>query len=258
MIMRQFQALVRLSILDLYRRKDLFVLAVLSLVVLVPLSMAQPFGVSSASRYMNEVAMLLIWVFSVVVGLGVSSRLFPPEFESRTIYPLLAKPISRGVLLFGKYLGALVASISALLFFYLLYGIMVGLRQGAWFPPVYWQALLLHACFAMMLAAIGLLGSLAMTPSANITLCSIATAGMLLFGGRLPIYAQNAAAPAKWLAWLAYAIGPHFEFFDMRQRLVHGWGAVGWGVCLLAVAYAIMYSAACLMLAGALLRRRKL
>ena len=33
-----------------------------------------------------------------------SDSLFQPEFESRTIYPLLAKPISRGRLLVGKYI----------------------------------------------------------------------------------------------------------------------------------------------------------
>lgn len=258
MIFRQFSALIRLSLLDLYRRKDLFVLLVLSLVLLAPLAMIQPFGVTGASRYMNEVAMLLIWIFSIVITLGVTSRLFPPEFESRTIYPLLAKPIGRGTLLFGKYLGALTTSLSALLFFYLLYGMMIGLRQGEWFPPIFMQAFLLHVGFIVLLAALGLFGSLLVTPSANMTLCGIIVGGMLFYGQRLPALVEVTPVPVKWFVWLGYAIGPHFEFFDMRQRLIHSWSMVRWDACLLTLLYACVYSAACLLLANALLKRKKL
>lgn len=258
MISRQFGALIRLSLLDLYRRKDLFVLLVLSLVLLVPLAMIQPFGITGASRYMNEVSMLLIWVFSIVITLGVTSRLFPPEFESRTIYPLLAKPIGRGTLLFGKYLGALMTSLSALLFFYLLYGLMAGFRQGEWIPPVFIQAFFLHIGFIVLLTALALLGSLLVTPSANMTLCGIIVGGMLFYGQRLPVLAEATPVFARWFVWVAYAIGPHFEFFDMRQRLIHGWSMVRWDVCLLTFVYACVYSAACLLLASVLLKRKKL
>ena len=157
MIRRQLAALARLSLLDLYRRKDLAVLLILAGAILVPLAFAKPFGVEGASRYLAEVAMAMIWLFSLIVALGVSARLFPPEFETRTIYPLLAKPVGRGVLLLGKYLGALAASLSALTLFYTLYGAMTGLRQGAWFPPILLQAFVMHAGLIVLVAAIGLL-----------------------------------------------------------------------------------------------------
>ncbi|MBR6312038.1 MAG: ABC transporter permease, partial [Oscillospiraceae bacterium] len=48
----------------------------------------------------------------------------------RTVYPLLAKPVSRGELLAGKYLGAVVASWSALVFFYVLWAVSSVLRGG--------------------------------------------------------------------------------------------------------------------------------
>ncbi len=255
---RQLGALMRLSLLDLYRRKDVFVLLLLSLVLLVPLALLRPFGVSGASRYMNELAMLLIWIFSAVVGLGVSIRLFPPEFDSRTIYPLLAKPIDRGTLLLGKYFGALATALSALLLFYLLYGVMTGVRQGDWFPPIFVQAFVLHAGCLVLLVAVALLGSLLVTPAANWTLCGMLFVGMLFFGHRLPMLAAATPMPARAFVWLGYVIGPHFEFFDMRQRLVHGWSRVGWGVCLLVLLYACAYASACLLIAGGVLKRKKL
>ncbi len=255
---KQFRALVILSLLDLYRRKDLVVLLLLSLVLMVPLALMQPFGVKGASRYMNEIAMLLIWIFSIVISLGVSSRLFPPEFESRTIYPMLAKPVSHGVLLFGKYLGALVASLSTLALFYLLYALLSGFHEGVWFPPIMGQAFLLHIGFVVMLCALGLLGSLVMTSSASMTICGVVVASMLLYGRKLPDLIATMPAPLKWVVALFHAIGPHVEFFDMRQRMVHSWGMVSWRVCGLVFLYALCYAGGCLLLARFAFKRKKL
>ena len=106
MISRQIIGFIKLSFLDLYRRKDLFVLLLLGFVLAVPLAMLRPFGQTGATRYMNEIAMLLIWVFSFVIALGSSARLFPPEFESRTIYPHSPSRSAEGLRLWASISGA--------------------------------------------------------------------------------------------------------------------------------------------------------
>lgn len=255
---RQFRALIQLSLLDLYRRKDLIVLLMLSLVLLVPLAMMQPFGIAGASRYMNEIAMVLIWIFSIVISFSVASRLFPPEFESRTIYPMLAKPVGRGVLLLGKYWGALVASLSALAIFYLLYALLSGLREGVWFPPIMIQAFLLHSGLVVVLCAMSLLGSLVMTASANMTICSVIVVSMLLYGRKLPDLIASTSAPLNGVVALFHAIGPHVEFFDLRQRMIHSWGMMPWSLCALVLLYALCYAGICLLLAAFALQRKKI
>ncbi len=54
MLLRQIAALARLSILDLYRRKDLVVVFLLAAVAIVPLAFFAPFGVPGAGRQMSE------------------------------------------------------------------------------------------------------------------------------------------------------------------------------------------------------------
>ena len=258
MCLRQLGALAHLSVLELYRRKDLVVVFLLSAVILLPLAFFTPFGVGGASRYMNELALLLVWLFSMVIGIGVSARLFPPEFETRTIFPMLAKPVSRGTVLVGKYLGALFAAWSALAFFYAAYGVLCGVRQGVWFPVILFQAFLLHAGFLVVVTALALLGSLLMTPSANLTMSGLPTVGMLSFGQRLPALIDAQPVPGKWVLAVIHWVGPHLEFFDLRQRLIHEWPTVGWGVCAAALAYAVCYAAVCLGLAGLVFRRKPL
>jgi len=254
--LRQVKALVKLSFVELWRRNDVFALLVLAVALLAPLSMASPFGAAGASRYLDEVALLLLWAFSLFIALGTGSRLFPPEFENRTIYPLLAKPISRGTLLLGKYAGAVAASWSALLVFYALFAVASLLRGGLPSPELL-QGIVLHMAFVALAVAVSLLGSLALTRSANLSLSAIVLVAMFFFGRRLPEYAEAVSAPLSWLVGLAYAVGPHAEFFDMRQRLVHGWGCVDAAVVLAVLAYALAYSAACLALAHFFLKRRR-
>lgn len=254
----RMRALVRLSLLELWRRNDMFVLLVLSLVLLVPLSMAKPFGAAGATRYFDEAAFLLIWAFSLFVGLGMGGRLFASEFANRTIYPLLAKPVSRGQVLFGKYLGAVVASWSALAFFYLLFAASSVLRGGDGFSACLAQAFVLHAVFVALVVAVAVLGSFLATPSMSATVCAILFPAMFFFGRRLPEYAENAAGPTGWLVWFLYWIAPHAEFFDMRQRVVHGWGGVDGLVFFAVIGYGVLYCGALLLLARLVFTRKRL
>ena len=254
---RQTCALVKLSFIELWRRNDVFALVLLGLALMVPLSMATPFGAEGASRYLDEMALLLVWGFSLFVALGAGQRLFPPEFESRTIYPLLAKPISRGRLLVGKYIGAVAASWSALAFFYVLFVASVLLRGGA-FSAELPQAVVLHFAFVALAVAVSLLGSLLVTASANLSLSAIVLVGMFFFGRRIPEYAEGLNPALAWILKGIYAVAPHAEFFDMRQRLIHGWGAVDGIVFVTVLVYAAVYVSVLLLLASLALGRKRL
>lgn len=254
---RQMRALVKLSFIDLWRRHDMVGLLILSLSLMVPLAMATPFGAAGASRYLDEVALLLIWAFSLFIALGAGSRLFPPEFEARTIYPLLAKPISRGRLLVGKYLGAVMASWSAVAVFYLLFFGSIALRGGTVLTFDMTQAFALHLAAVAIAVAVSLLFSLVLSRSAALTLSAVLHVGMFLFGRELPHYADAVSKPLAVVIRSFYVLGPHIEFFDMRQRIVHGWGAVDGAVFMAAIGYAVVYVAILLWIAGLRLRSRE-
>lgn len=254
---RQFGSLVRLSFLELWRRNEIFAFLLLALALMVPLSSASPFGASGASRYLDEIALLLIWAFSLFIALGTGSRLFPPEFDSRTIYPLLAKPVSRGRLLIGKYLGAVAATVSAVLFFYAIYLGSTLLRGGSISAEIL-QGIALHLVFAAFAVAVALLFSLLVSRGASLVLSGILLVGMFFFGRRLLDYSESVAFPVNWLVRAFYVVFPHVEFLDMRQRMIHGWGAVDCGVFAVVLLYAAVYISLLLSVSVLLLKRRKL
>jgi ABC-type transport system involved in multi-copper enzyme maturation permease subunit len=61
-------------------------------------------------RYLKDACLLLIWLSSLVIAITTTARQIPAERESRTIYPLLAKPVGRGEFVVGKFLGCWLAS----------------------------------------------------------------------------------------------------------------------------------------------------
>ena len=151
---------------------------------------------------------------------------------------------------------AVAASASALAIFYLLFVGCSLLRGGSLSMEVL-QGFVFHLAFVALAVAMALAGSLVVTPSANLTLSATALTAMFFFGRRLPDYADAVSAPLSWLVRLAYALGPHVEFFDMRQRLIHGWGGVDAVVFAAVLAYAVAYAGVCLVFAWLILKRKR-
>lgn len=254
----QISSLAKLSLLDLYRRKDLVVVFILCAVILAPLAFFSPFGVKGASRQMSELALILIWGFSFFIAIAVSNRLIRPETESRTLMPLLAKPVSRGTVIFGKFCGAATASLSALAIFYISYSAIVGLKSGIWFPAVTVQAFILHAAGIILLCSMTLFGSLVLTPSANLTISPIIAVSMLLWGGRLTSIAAHQTPLPRTILTVVNWLAPHFDFFDMRLRAIHDWAAIPWSLAAIVILYAAVYSAIFIFLSIVVFKHKKI
>ena len=115
-------------------------------------------------RYLKEICLLLILISSLAVAIGAMARQLPSEKENRTIFPMLAKPITRSAeLLVGKFLGCWLACGIALFCFYLFFGCLSASREHHWHLLNYFQAATLHWAMLGILISLVLLGSLVFT-----------------------------------------------------------------------------------------------
>lgn len=251
-------AVARVSVLELFRRRDVYVALILALVVIVPLSGVNLFGVEGVVQYLRELTLLLIWVFGIAITVTNAARQVPGEVERRTILPLLAKPIRRSEFVVGKFLGTAAAAGASITIFYACFVVLTGIKSGIWFTPTLVQAYVFHLIFVALLSALTVCGSMVLTPSANMTLAVLISGGMVLFGQRLSALAADLAPPVSWLAWAVHFVFPHFEFFDARHRVVHSWEPNTLPVASGVVLYGLLYTLALLFLAVVLFRRKKL
>jgi ABC-type transport system involved in multi-copper enzyme maturation permease subunit len=254
--MRKVLAVGSVVIKEMIRRKDFYVLFILTAVITLILASVNLFNDDRIAGYLKEVCLALIWISILVISIVAAGRQLPAEKENRTIFPLLAKPITRTQVLLGKFMGCWFAVGLALLVFYAFFAGVSAAREHE-FPLVsYLQALWLHWLMTGIVIALTLLGSLVLTPAANMTIVFFACGGILLVAQYLNLVANRVGGVAGWITYALYFALPHLEFFDVRELIIHNWPPVSWSVILGVTVYAMAYGGL-FLLAGALAFRRK-
>lgn len=242
---------------ELYRRKDFYVLFILTVLITLLAGAASFVEEVQVSRHLKELCLSLIWLCSLVIVIGAAARQIPAERESRTIFPLLAKPVTRADVLIGKFAGCWAAGGLALIVFYLFFGVVVSVKSGDLHVLNYLQAAWLHWILLGIVVAVSLLGSLLFTSvAANVTICFVMTGGILLVGRHLGKVARDLTEPLQTVVLVIYHTIPQLQFFDTRQLIVHDWPLIPAGAVALATLYGLIYTGF-FLLAGWLAFRRK-
>jgi ABC-type transport system involved in multi-copper enzyme maturation permease subunit len=256
--MKKIFAVAGVVIVELCRRKDFYVLFVLTVLMVLPLGAISFFNDDQIVGYLKEICLLLIWLSMLVIAITTAARQIPAERENRTIFPLLAKPITRWQVLLGKFVGCWLACGLALVVFYLFFAVISASREHTLPLASYFQALWLHWQALGIVIGLTLLGSVALTPAANVTISFITSVGILFVGPHLNKVAGRLTEPAGTLLSALYFIIPHLEFFDVRRLIIHDWPLIAWKYIGWATLYGLFYSAFFLLAACLVFRRKAL
>ena len=250
-------AIAGVVIKEMYRRKDFYVLFVLTALITLLMGSVTFFNQENIVRYLKEICLFLIWGASLVITITTAARQIPAEREQRTLFPLLAKPVTRNQLVIGKFLGCWLASGISLLLFYLFFGAVAGAKEHEWPVLNYFQAAVLHWFMLGIVCALTMLGSVVFdAPSSTNTIMLIVSVGILLVGRHLNKVALKLEEPAQTIVYAIYFALPHLELFDVRDLIVHNWALIRWDIWAAALAYAVVYSAIFLALACLAFRRK--
>ncbi len=257
--MNRVLAISSVVIKELYRRKDFYVLFVLTALITLVMGSVSFFHDTKIVRYIKEIALLLIWVSALVIAVATTARQIPAERENRTIFPLLAKPVTRGQVILGKFLGCWLACALALVVFYLFFGVVSGTREHHWPLLSFFQALWLQWVMLGVVVALVLLGSVVFAaPSSNATISFIVVLGILILGRYLNQVALQQPEPLRTVVYGLYFLIPHLEWYDVRDLVIYNQNLVGWVDCGLATLYALLYMAVFLLGAWLVFRRKPL
>jgi len=257
--MNTILALSGVVIKELYRRKDFYVLFVMTAVITLVMASVNFFHDPKIVRYLKEICLLLIWVSALVIAIATTARQIPAERENRTIFPLLAKPVTRAHVVAGKFAGCWLACGLALIVFYLFFGVVSGSRENHWPLLQYIQALWLQWIMLGIVIALVLLGSVVFTaPSSNATICFIVVVGILLLGRYLNIVALREPEPLRSVVYTIYFLIPHLEWYDVRDFVIYDQNLIGWANCGLATVYGLVYAAMLLFATWVVFRRKPL
>ena len=250
-------AIARLVLVEMIRRRDVYALLIVLAAMLAALLSLNVFGLGGTAGYVKEIGLLaaglLGWSFAIQTG----ARQLPREEQSGTLFPLLAKPVSRWELVLGKWLGAWLAACAALAAFALVVLAAVAFKGGSLDGGTLLQAYVLQITALAAVTALAVCLSTRMHADASATLAYLITGAAFLLTPRIPHLLTVASPGAREALMALYYLLPHAEWFDLRRRLVHGWGPAPWSAFGLVVAYGALWTAAALLAAWAALRRKR-
>ncbi len=244
--------------LEILRREEY-----LALLILMGLYLVFAIGARLVGNTQTEAVALMLnmglWLSSAlaaVLTLLTSVRAISKEIETRSLYPLLAKPVHRGEIVLGKFL----AGVSAGCVAFAIFIILTTLTWTAKFPLPGQNPWMLLQALVLQLLALGLLGSFSMALSlVTPTSVAILVAGFLYFAGTPALNLINTllrdsviAAPVKWI--LAYI--PQFSHLCLLQRFTDGAAALPLSEWLALLAYGMILTFGFLVIATKLFERR--
>lgn len=247
--MRRAWTLATMVWLEMGRRKDLYVVFIMLAGLLVALVCLDIFGLGQVTGYVKDIGLLAAWLLGWILAINTAVRQLPQEESRGTIVPLLAKPVSRWDLIVGKWLGVWAVVAAATLGFYLVTWGIVAIKGGRLDLLTLVQACALHVSALAVVVAIGLALSTRLNADAAGATTYVLTGAAFLIVPRIPALLTVAPPLSGGLLTAVYYLLPHFELFDLRQRLVHDWGPAGGTTVAAVVAYGALQTLGFLLLA---------
>ncbi len=251
-----WKALARGVVLETVRRKDLWVVAILGFLIVLSAGALGFFGMTGLESFAKDLAATVLGGMSTILAIVSTARLMPDEIKNRTLYPLIARPISRFDLLVGNLIGAVFVSWMAFLILCALTAVALAIFKVP-FEPLMAQYVLARMMGLVVVCAVTLMLSLVMTPSAATTMSFVVLFGSGMISQALLMAYQGGQSAMAPLFRVVNAMLPQVGLFDLGGRAANtSWGPVPMWVMGSLLAYMVLYSAAMLSLSWAKFRNQ--
>jgi ABC-type transport system involved in multi-copper enzyme maturation permease subunit len=228
------------------RRKEIYAIVLVSLVLIGGLRVVKFFNVEGLGKFYREISLEVMNVATALTVILLAARQLPREFQNRTLYPLMAKPIRRDNLLLGKFLGVMLAAAFCYAMFMAVFlagslTIKSPVNAGLFLQFIYLQ----FWNFAV-LGGLAFLLSLMLNIDAAITICILLYIfSQVLMSLMSYIYDYISPLQQTFLLGVHFVV-PQLSLFDLSAKVVHGiWPPIAswamWGLTAYGAAYTVLY-----------------
>jgi Cu-processing system permease protein len=253
--MKRLIAVAANTFRETVRERVLYNLVFFAILMMVSGVLLRELSVRQEHKIVKDVGLASMEFFGLLIALFLGVALLTRDIERRSLYPLLAKPLSRDALLVGKFVGlvfTLVVNTSVM---------TAGLFATQWLLSGTVEPRLLLAVYSILLmlvmvTAIAVLLSMLTSPIVAL----LGTIGLVMAGRMSDVvrHARQVMPEAPdWLITVIFNIIPNFRTMDLKEAMVYGDPVDGMRVVYI-TAYAVVYTTIVLFLAVGAFRRREL
>ncbi len=253
--MHRIRAIVENTFKESLRQRILNLLIIFAILLIVVSIFLEPFAIGESPKILRDFGLAVSSIFGVLIVIIIGSSLIHKDIEKRTIYTVIAKPVKRGEIIVGKFLGLffLIAVLETGMT--IIHQIIIFIYEGAFDPH------LLIALPFSLLEVMVLLGILLLFSSfSSSTMASIMGIIFFIIGHGSPdlkLFAdQSKVVLLKYIAYVFYYILPNLENFNLRIELVYKL-PVHHDQILFSLCYGLIYTILLLYVATIIFEKRE-
>ena len=252
-------ALARVTVREALRQK----LAVNLLVFAVALVSAS-FVISTLTfgeqyRVIVNIGLSAMEVFGTLIAAFLGAGLVAGDVQRRTVYPIVAKPVSRAQYVVGRYAGLVATTtlnLAVMAVFFV--GVLAFYLRGLGFlreTPLLATLAGIGLQFAMIAAVAVLFSTFTTATLSAIFTLSLVVAGHL--ASELVRYWSKQGAGLAWIGKALYLVVPNLEALNFKEAMVYK-DTLAAGAIAPALLYGVLYAVGVVAVAAAVFTRRDL
>ena len=254
--LRNIVIIGRITMLEGARKQVFHVLILFAVFLIFGSASLAKFDRHVQMKMLNDLCLFSIFLVSAIVAITITVTGIPGEMESKTIYPVIAKPVARWQFVCGKYAGAMGTVTIGMAIMTATFSFLEYFSMGHLDPAMFYVLPFLFLETAILAAMALWLSTWASWPLAwflSVLLC-------LLGNVKFPLYASLMARPQngfnRIMIGFLYHLLPNLESFSFKDAMVHHlyvpnlylWQTAAYGFC---------YTAALLTLASLTFARKE-
>jgi ABC-type transport system involved in multi-copper enzyme maturation permease subunit len=252
------------------RNRSIYGISLLALLMMVANFIISDMVSQDVGKVAVDISLSAVSFAGLLMVLFVGINLMAKDLDRKTIYMVLAKPISRSQYLLGKFIGVamlIVVCLCVLSIFAAVSIFLIKLGHSKYFSHFFWPQVWLSLFFTtLMLTLVASLSFLFASFTSTSFLTFILTIisyiiGMSINDVKALVEAPQAAgitvSPITVkIVQATYYIFPNLSFFDIKTQAAHGL-LVPVSYIIGVVAYCVVYSSIALALACIFFRKRE-
>jgi len=260
-------------LLEAWRRREVYAIVLVTTALLIGLRFVRFFEMEGLGKFYREISLKVMNVTTAATVILLAARQLPREFSDRTIYPLLAKPVSRLEFLLGKFLGVMGAGVFCYALFMAVFLVGSVTLEAPMNMALFAQSVYLQVLSLGVLASLVFLLSMLLNADAAVTIAAILYLTSQVFMTLMSYLYDYVSRTGRWALLAMHFIVPQLTLFDPSAKTVHSvsrtvvgdaieqtvvWRALPAGTLLQLTVYAAAYAILYLGAAHLLFRRKPL
>lgn len=219
--MTRIWIIAKMSLLENSRKQVFHVLCLLMLTLIAGSTLLSIFTEGVKLKILKDLCMSCILFGSAALAIALGSMGIPNDVESRTIYPIFARPVGRAQYIIGKFLGTLLTVTMGVVAMAIVFGVLISSYTHS-FDPFLLAAIGFTLLEVAVVAAVATTISTMASPAVTAVLTFLVyVCGTIKIGYFGEMIERTGAGALKSIYSMVYHLLPNLECFNLKTALVH-------------------------------------